>query len=264
MNGLDSNTALFAVLLGLSYATLSVLAWRRSVSREQDAVLLVVAVAHTGLLYLSLWQGKDGIHLGYAQALSLVSCVGVWLLMVESRWVALDALRPLALSLPAIAVVLGACLPTTAVLRLDALGAVHVLVGIVAHGVALLAAGHGVLLLALSRVLKNGNVSAWAQTLSQHCPPLVVLERLLIRLSLWVAGLLALTVGLGMAGGHLKFDHKTVLTVVSLFAWLAVPWGYQRRAWRGAQLCWAAVFATGLLLLAYIGSRFVLQAILQR
>ena len=92
----------------------------------------------------------------------------------------------------------------------------------------------------------------------------MVLERLLIRLSLWVAGLLTLTVALGAVAGVLMFDHKTVLTLVSLWAWVAVPWGYTRRAWRASRLCTAVFAATGLLLLAYIGSRFVLQAILHR
>jgi ABC-type uncharacterized transport system permease subunit len=92
----------------------------------------------------------------------------------------------------------------------------------------------------------------------------VVLERLLIRLSLWVAALLGLTVALGVAGSVLKFDHKTVLTVLSLAIWLFVAWAYKQRAWRGTKLCFTVFTATGFLLLAYIGSRFVLQAILHR
>ena len=86
----------------------------------------------------------------------------------------------------------------------------------------------------------------------------------MIHLSLWVAALLAGTVGLGLLAGVLKFDHKTVLTLGSLLAWLAVPWGYQRRGWRGAALLCAVLLATGLLLLAYIGSRFVLHTVLHR
>jgi ABC-type uncharacterized transport system permease subunit len=232
-----------------------------------QAALMATAVGHTLLLAATVWMahpsGEIVLNLGFAQTLSLASCVGVWLFIIESRWIAIDGLRPLALGLPAAAVLLAgftAAAPTT----VHSGAALHVLVAIAAHGVALLACGHAVLLLALNRVLKNGATLGWAQVLAQQCPPLVVLERLLIRLSVWVAGLLGLTVALGVLGGVLKFDHKTVLTACSLLAWLAVAWGYQQRSWRGAKLCTGVFVATGLLLLAYIGSRFVLQAILHR
>jgi ABC-type uncharacterized transport system permease subunit len=235
------------------------------------SVLIATAAAHTVLLAATVWMphtsGSVALGLGFAQALSLATCVGVWLFIIESRWVAIDGLRPLALALPAIALVLAAWVtPKTTVLSSGA--ALHVLVAIAAHGVALLACGHALLLLALNRVLRYNSAPAWGQALSnlltQHCPPLVVLERLLIRLSVWVAILLALTIVLGVLGGLLKFDHKTILTAMSLMAWLTVAWGYQRRGWRAAKLCVAVFVATGLLLLAYIGTRFVLQAILHR
>jgi ABC-type uncharacterized transport system permease subunit len=254
-----------------------------AVPRWEGWALLAAVLAHSALLAATVPHhgAQATLNLGFAQALSVAACVGVWLLVIESRWVAVDGLRPLALSLPAVAVLLGVWVAPTAV-RLHGWAALHVLLAIAAHGVALLAAGHAALLLALNTVLRNPSAGAvrggagnddsygagkrwgWAQTLALHCPPLVVLERLLLRLSLWVAGLLALTVALGATGGVLKFDHKTVLTVMSLLAWLAVAWGYARRGWRGAALCRAVWVATGLLLLAYIGSRFVLQALLHR
>ena len=262
---------LCAALIAASYAALALHGWqtvgKKAPKTWVQAALIAAASAHTFLLTATVWMphtsGGVALGLGFAQALSLATCVGVWLFIIESRWVAIDSLRTLALSLPTVAVLLAAWItPTPTVLKSGA--ALHVLLAIAAHGVALLACGHGLLLLALNRVLKNGSTTGWASVLAQQCPPLVVLERLLIRLSAWVAALLAGTVVLGLLGGVLKFDHKTVLTMLSLLAWLAVPWGYQRRGWRGAQLCTAVFVATGLLILAYIGSRFVLQALLHR
>jgi ABC-type uncharacterized transport system permease subunit len=275
MNALFSlvygQAALCAGLIAAAYAALVVHGYFRSGAskppRWMQGALMATAAGHTVLLAATVWMahpsGGIALNLGFAQTLSLASCVGVWLFIIESRWVAIDGLRPLALGLPAVSVGLaGLVAPSPTLVHSGA--ALHVLVAIAAHGVALLACGHAVLLLALNRVLKNGATTGWAQVLAQQCPPLVVLERLLIRLSMWVAGMLALTVALGVLGGVLKFDHKTVLTVLSLLAWLAVGWGYHRRGWRGAQLCTAVFVATSLLLLAYIGSRFVLQAILHR
>ncbi len=266
-----------AVLVAGVYAALAVHGWLHASDRTPaswlQAALIGVASVHTLLLAATVWiphqSGGVALGLGFAQALSLATCVGVWLLIIESHWLkrdgidGIDGLRPLALSLPAVAVLLAAWIkPTPVVLHSGA--ALHVLVAIAAHGVALLACGHGLLLLALNRVLKNGSTTGWALVLAQQCPPLVVLERLLIRLSCWVAAMLAATVALGLLGGVLKLDHKTVLTLISLLAWLAIPWGYHRRGWRGAKLCTAVLVATGLLILAYIGSRFVLQAVLHR
>ncbi len=262
---------LCAALIAAAYAALAVHGWVHSTARSPARWLLpalvATATAHSVLLAVTVWTphatGATALNLGFAQALSVATCVGVWLFIIESGWVAIDGLRPLALGLPAVAVLLAAWFaPTPTVLHSGA--ALHVLVAIAAHGVALLACGHALLLLALNRVLKNGATTGWALRLAQQCPPLVVLERLLIRLCLWVAALLAATVALGVLGGVLKFDHKTVLTVLSLLAWLMLAWGYQQFGWRGARLCGAVFAATGLLLLAYIGSRFVLQAILHR
>jgi ABC-type uncharacterized transport system permease subunit len=262
---------LFAAIIAVVYAALALHGTvYPSIGKPSNGVQLTLfftVIAHSLLLSGTIWMPASphsvALGLGFAQMFSLATCVGVWLFVVESRWVAIDALRPLALSAPAIAVLLAAwTAPTTSVLTSGA--AAHVLVAIAAHGVALLACGHAVLLLALSRVLKNNAASGWAQSLSRHCPPLVVLERLLIRLSLWVAALLSLTVALGVVGGVIKFDHKTVLTLISLTIWVFVAWAYKYRAWRGTKLCLSVFLATGVLLLAYIGSRFVLQAILHR
>jgi ABC-type uncharacterized transport system permease subunit len=268
---------LCAAFIALAYAALAMHGWLHSSATSPASwlhrTLIGVASGHTLLLVATVWtphhSGGIALSLGFAQALSLATCVGVWLFIIESRWLmrdgmnGIDGLRPLALSLPALAVILAAWItPMPVVMQSGA--ALHVLVAIAAHGVALLACGHGLLLLALNRVLKNGSTTGWAQVLAQQCPPLVMLEQLLIRLSLWVAALLTATFGLGLLSGLLKLDHKTVFTGISLLAWLAIPWGYHHRNWRGARLCAAVLIATGLLILAYIGSRFVLQAVLHR
>jgi ABC-type uncharacterized transport system permease subunit len=263
-----------AVCVGISYTNLAYLAWQHNnrhdtflkIPRWQDTALIITTLSHTLLLLFTLLQPTGSIAFGYAQGLSLAACVGMYLFIIESRFIAIDSLRPFALSLPALAVILGEYLPATFVLPTSITGVLHVLMGIAAHGVALLAAGHALLLLGLQTVLKQRQaVSAnWAKRLTRHCPPLIVLERLLIHQSIWTAGLLLLTIGLGIYNGLLRFEHKTILSIMSLFVWLAVPYGYQKYAWRGLNLCIAVWTATGLLLLSYVGSRFILHAVLGR
>jgi ABC-type uncharacterized transport system permease subunit len=177
MNALFSlvygQAVLCAMLLATAYAALALHGWlQRATSapaRWVQWTLLATAVGHTLLLIATVWvphaSGGIALNLGFAQALSLATCVGVWLFMIESRWIAIDGLRPLALSVPALAVLLAAWMaPVPAVLHTGA--ALHVLLAIAAHGVALLACGHAVLLLALNRVLKQGTRTGWALALA--------------------------------------------------------------------------------------------------
>lgn len=270
---------LAALYLLLAWAAVRGICAQRQVPRVWERrVWLLATVIHVVLLTSTVWiphpSGAALLALGFAQTLSLAACVGVILFGLEERWVALYALRPVVLALPVAAVLLAALSKPVPVL-LGQFAALHVLFALAAHGVALLACGHALLLFGLHGTLKNSAknsaknspVSAqasWVGRMARYSPPLVVLERLLIRLSLWVAGLLAATVGLGAWGGVLRFDHKTVLTVMSLLVWLLVAWGYEYGTWRGKRVCVAVWGATALLLLAYIGSRFVLQAVLHR
>lgn len=266
---------LCAIFLGVLYLVLATAALQGARAQRKAALawergaLYSAASMHCVLLASTVWLPHPGgsvlLGLGFAQVLSLAACVGVLLLCWEERWVGIYALRPVALVLPAIAVLLSALnRPVPALLSQGA--AVHVLFAVAAHGLALLACGHALLLWSLTRVLKSGAMQpqAWLARWVNQSPPLVVLEQILIRIAIWIAGLLAMTVGLGAWSGALRLDHKTVLTVASLLGWLAVVWGYERRAWRGKTLCFAVAIATGLLLLAYIGSRFVLQSVLHR
>lgn len=274
MNHYFSWLIFLAVCVSISYTSLACLAWQHNTRRDnalkipywQHIALIITTLSHTVLLLFTLLKPTGSIAFGYAQGLSLAACVGMYLFIIESRFIAIDSLRPFALSLPAFAVILGEYLPATFILSISITGVLHIVIGIAAHGVALLATGHALLLLGLQTILKQRQaVSAnWAKRLTRHCPPLIVLERLLIHQSLWTAGLLLLTIGLGTYNGFFRFEHKTILSIMSLLVWLAVPYGYQKYAWRGLNLCVAVWAATGLLLLSYVGSRFILHTVLGR
>ena len=101
-------------------------------------------------------------------------------------------------------------------------------------------------------------------------PPLLTLERTLFRLI--GVGFLLLTATI-VSGGFfaeqvfgraLRFDHKTLFAVISWLIFAALLFGRYRYGWRGrTALRW--VFAGFVaLLLAYVGSRFVLEVILGR
>ena len=106
------------------------------------------------------------------------------------------------------------------------------------------------------------------RTLMHRFPPLTLLESLMFRLV--TAGFVVLT--LALLSGVLFVDnlfaqHLAHKTVLSLLAWLAfgtLLFGRWRFGWRGKRAVRWTLLAMLLLLLAFFGSKFVLEVILQR
>lgn len=68
----------------------------------------------------------------------------------------------------------------------------------------------------------------------------------------------------GVAGAHWKWDHKTVFSVLSWLTFAVLLIGRARFGWRGRRAARILYIGSGLLLLAYVGSRFVIEIILER
>jgi len=103
-----------------------------------------------------------------------------------------------------------------------------------------------------------------------NLPPLLTLETLLFRMIGAAFVFLTLTLITGIAfsetlfGRALRADHKTVFAVLSwlIFAWLLA--GRWRYGWRGRTALRWTLSGFVMLLLAYVGSRFVLEVLLHR
>ena len=101
-------------------------------------------------------------------------------------------------------------------------------------------------------------------------PPLLVMESLLFRMLLLGFTLLTLTVGSGvffseaLFGKPLSLDHKTLFAFASwgIFATLLI--GRHAWGWRGKRALRWTLAGFALLILAYVGSRFVAEVILGR
>ena len=62
----------------------------------------------------------------------------------------------------------------------------------------------------------------------------------------------------------LKWDHKATFSVLSWLTFAVLLVGRARFGWRGRRATRVLYAGSGLLLLAYVGSRFVLEVILGR
>jgi ABC-type uncharacterized transport system permease subunit len=210
----------------------------------------------------------DGLHLGLANALSAILWLTVLIYWVGNFFHRLDGLQALVLPLAAAAVLLPAVMPSPRALPNTDLTAfkVHLLIALLAYSLFTIASLHVLLMALLERRLHDGALTKILQKL----PPLLTMEALLFRI-IW-AGFILLTLTLGsgvifseeLFGKAAAFSHKTVFGVTSWFIFAALLMGRHVYGWRGRiAVRWTlAGFLT--LVLAYIGTRFVVEVILGR
>ncbi len=227
-------------------------------------LVLLALLLHAVLLAAGLLDGTP--RFGFASALS----VTVWLVgcvyAVESQFYPQLQIRRAMCALAALSVLLplafpGAALHPAASLWLP----LHLALGIACYGLFGAAVVHAWLM---------GRAEARMRLASETDSgvPLLTLERLTFRFV--VAGFVLLTATLlaGLIFGESLYgqgrgwpiDHKTVFSVLSWLTFAALLIGRARYGWRGRRAVRVLYAGTGLLFLAYVGSRFVMEVVLGR
>jgi ABC-type uncharacterized transport system permease subunit len=233
---------------------------------ERAAILAPLAL-HGWLLYAGIF-GAPELRFGFAQALSVMTFLAVAVYWLESLFYPLDGMEPLVLPLAAVAVPLPAFFPGLASSGAHAQAAefkVHLALAMIAYSLFVIALIHATLMAVAERQLHGKAGLAFG-----HLPPLLTLERLLFRMIGAAFVFLTLTLASGIVfsetlfGRALRADHKTIFAVLS---WLTFGWLLAGRwlwGWRGRTAVRWTLGGFVLLVLAYVGSRFVLEVILQR
>jgi len=244
--------------------------WRRGAPKGLQAwertVLLAPLALHGWLLYEDIFAHE--LRFGFAQALSVMMFLGIALYWIESLFYSLEGMQPLLLPLAAAAVPLPALFPGLASSGAHAQAAqfkLHLALAMVAYSLFVIALLHAALMAVVERRLHQKHAGLFA-----NLPPLLTLEQLLFRVIGAAFVFLTLTLISGIAfsevlfGRALRFDHKTVFAVLSWLTFgllLAGRWLY---GWRGRTALRWTLTGFLMLLFAYVGSRFVLEVLLQR
>jgi ABC-type uncharacterized transport system permease subunit len=141
----------------------------------------------------------------------------------------------------------------------------HALLALLAYATLSLAAALSILLALQERLLRLRRLD---HPLLRRLPPLTELETLLFRTL--GAGFLLLTLALTIGAVFVEnlfaqhLVHKTVLSVISWLVFGALLLGRLRYGWRGRRAIRLTLAAMALLLLAFFGSKFVLELVLER
>ena len=231
------------------------------------AVFLVGLISHGAALGYSLFGG-DGLNIGFSHAISLI----IWLVMGAYFLIGFDnqLLRLAALYLAPIAVaaaLLPVMLPAQRIVHYAAFAfKLHFVVAILAYALFTVAALHALLMLFLEKRLHEGAVPRALQGM----PPLLRIERLLFQLLCVAFLLLTATLASGVFFSETLFGKAfqlTYKTVFAVFSWLifgGLLFGQWKFGWRGKLAVRWTLIGFGLLLLSYVGSKFVLEIILRR
>ena len=247
------------------YAALAIYFWR---TRRTAAYAVLVPLAIHGTLVARSLFMPDGLHLGLANAVSVILWLTVLIYWLGNFFYRLDGLQALVLPLAAAAVVLPAVMPTAHALPNTELAAfrIHLLIALLAYSLFTIASLHVALMALLERRLHDGTLTQVLQKL----PPLLTMEALLFRI-IW-AGFILLTLTLAsgvvfseeLFGKAAPFTHKTVFGVVSWLIFAALLTGRHIYGWRGRIAVRWTLTGFLALVLAYIGSKFVLEILLGR
>lgn len=246
----------------------------------ERAALLAPLALHALLLYADLFAPSE-LRFGFAQALSTMLWLAVLMYWVESLFYNVEGMQAPVLALAALAAPLPALFPGRASGALAASFEfrIHLVMAMLAYSLFTIAMLHALLMALLerrlhgvtaARALPPGEGAALLAGPLGALPPLLTLERLLFRMIAAAFVLLTLTLASGIVfsetlfGRALRFDHKTLFAVLSWATFALLLAGRYLYGWRGRIALRWTLSGFVMLLLAYVGSRFVMEVVLGR
>lgn len=264
--------ATFFILAALLYAVGALLPARQA--RAIAGATAAGWVLHGAALGADV-VSAHALRVGFAVMLSATLWISVAAYWLENRNLSLDGLRVLVLPSAAVAVLLPLVFPGS-VVPLDGRSALfpwHVAIAILAYSTLTIAAFHAVLMTVQESRLHappDASERGWLALAIERLPALLTMEKLLFRLIAFGFALLTLTVFSGVLfseqlfGTAFKWDHKTAFTMLSWALFGILLAGRFWRGWRGKTALRFTLTGFATLLLAYVGTRFVLEVVLMR
>ncbi len=255
------------------YMAVAIAFWRNAKApiaaqnlRLHSFMIVCGLVVHAYLLEQTIFAG--GYNLGFFNILSVIAWLTVLIYWITDLNQKLTSLQAFVLPPAALFALLPA--GNTASYLLPAaespLFLTHIAIALLAYGLFTFAALHALLMLVAERTLHNKPSLIKLPSL----PPLMVMESLLFKIIGLGFVLLTITLVSGILFSEeifdkpIQFNHKTVFSIAS---WLIYGWLLYARiryGWRGLKAIRWTLGGFILLVLAYVGTKFILAFILHR
>lgn len=247
-------------LAGAAATVRPMMTWERTAI---GATLLLHGLALYGALLVA-----GSMVFSFSLALSIMLYLAVLIYWIESFGARLEGMQPPVLLLAALSTALPALFPKAhALMHAGSIGfRLHFLTAMAAYSLFTLSAIQALFMGFAEKRLHRRTMSRALASL----PPLLTMEALLFRMVGLAFILLTIALGSGVFfsdaiyGKSMSLDHKTIFAFASWIIYAALLLGRRLYGWRGrvAQRWLLSGFVV--LLLAYVGSRFVVEVILGR
>lgn len=263
--------ALLALLCALLYLAATGLQLLHLSQRRQQIdrsifVLGLLALLSHALIVWKIAFVSEGVDLGFFKVAVLLFLVINLACITSLTRRPLQNLLIVLFPLSALAVLVSTFAPDSAPAQSHISGGMilHISSSILAYAVLTLAAIQAAVLALQDHQLKQRHTRGIVQIL----PPLQLMESMLFEL-LWIGlGLLTFSIVSGalfvddLFAQHLV--HKTILTIAAWLLFATLLWGHYQLGWRSKTAVRLTIAGFTLLMLAFFGSKLVLELILHR
>jgi ABC-type uncharacterized transport system permease subunit len=263
---------LLHVLVAALYAGAAWARWPADASRPPHgrgapALLAAALVMHAVVVGRAIVRA-DGLDLAFVNALSLVAGLSVLAAWLSGVLRTLPAVSAVVLPVAALCVLLPplAASPHRVPSASEPWAAAHIAIALCAYALFVVVALQALVMTGLEKRLHRGLPAMNAGSAT----PLLTLERYMFRLIAIGFALLTLTLASGILfseqlfGKAVTLTHKNVFSVAGWLAFAILLFGRWRYGWRGRTALKWILGGTLLLVLGYLGSKFVLEVLLRR
>jgi len=222
-------------------------------------------VIHASGLYHHIFI-PDGINLGFFNAVSLIAMLVAAVVLISSLRQPIENLGIAVLPIAALALLMDNLFVSHHLLsrRLAGEIEIHIILSVLAYTLLSLAAVQAILIAIQDRRLRQKHPGGLLRAL----PPLQVMENLLFQIITLGFFLLSMALVTGFIyledifAQHLV--HKTVLSIIAWVIFAILLWGRWHAGWRGRTAIRWTLTGFVVLVLAYFGSKLVLELILRK
>lgn len=229
------------------------------------SIFATAAVIFHGVALYYIVRTPHGIDIGFFTALTFTAWLVATLLAIASFRLPVGCLGLLIYPFAIISILLRLSSDQQIMLS-ESLSPgleTHILFSILAYSLLSIAVAQSILLYIQDKYLHNKHPAGFLHNL----PSLETMENMLFRLI--ELGVIALSISLlsgfiyleNMFAQHLA--HKTVLSIIAWGLFVILLWGRYQFGWRGKKAIKWVIGAFTFLMLAYFGSKFVVEFILQ-
>ena len=246
------------------FYVVAVIAHRR-MAPDMLRLMLFAAWVLQGLMLAEGLLGNPP-RFGFAPALSMTMWLVLAVYAVQSRMFPQMKAHWALAGLGAASVVMASVFPGSSYLKVASIWLpLHWALGIASYGLFAAAVVHGGMMRRTERAMREASQSDTGL-------PLMTLERLTFRFVEAGFVLLSATLLVGWlfseqlygVGLSWTWNHKTIFSVLAWVVFAGLLIGRARLGWRGLKAVRVLYVGCGLLLLGYVGSRFVLEVMLGR